>query len=232
VPLLIRDRGVDGVICLQPNAAITDACAALNLATVTLFDHGEGIHGIEPDQREGMRQAVRYLAELGHRRIAYLGHEPGFSSSIDRLEGYREGLKEHEIPVEDSLIEASLRAISWGPRGVDRLLSRSPNFTALVCYNDTIAMDAVRRLQERGFKVPQQISVIGFDDISSQYNFSPALTSIHFDGVAMGCRAVELLGELRAAPPHTADVTCWRHELFPVQLKIRESTLPLAASRR
>jgi len=227
VPLLIQDRGVDGVICIQPNAAITAICSTLNLAAVTLFDHGENIHGIEPDQQDGMRKAVKYLVELGHRRIAYLGQELTFSSSIDRFEGYRQGLREQDIEEDASLCEATLTTITFAADGLDRLLSRQPSFSALVCYNDAIAMSAVRRLQEHGFRVPQDVNVVGFDDISTQYNFAPALTSIHFDGTAMGYRAVEMLSELAADMPKAP--TQWRHELFPVELRVRESTAPKVA---
>ena len=116
VPLLVQDRGVDGVICLQPNNVITAACADLDLPNVVLFDHGQGIHGIEPDARAGMRLAVRHLAELGHRRIAYLGMRPDFTTGIERLEGYREGIEQEKIALDESLVEA-INAIESAEKG-------------------------------------------------------------------------------------------------------------------
>ena len=106
-------------------------------------------------------------------------------------------------------------------------MERRTGFSALICYNDEIPMGDVKALHKLGFNVPRDVSVVGFDDISVQMNFTPSLTSILFDGLAMGARAVNLLAELASDP--TSDFErekVWCHELFPVKLIARESTAP------
>jgi DNA-binding LacI/PurR family transcriptional regulator len=114
-----------------------------------------------------------------------------------------------------------------GGEGITALLKRSRDFTALVCYNDDIAMQAVRALEVYGLRVPKDISVVGFDDISVPSNFKPALTSIAFDRQSMGRRAVEWISErteILVNKRASADNEVAQEEKYPVELVVRDST--------
>jgi LacI family transcriptional regulator len=217
-PRLVQNGGVDGVICLAsaPDDLLKQF-KALHLPVVTLSVLQKGAYGIAPNDHEGTRLATQHLIDSRHRSIAYLGHQPNFSASVGRIEGFKSALESNGLPVDEQLVEATLWSPRNGAEGVARLLARDTQFTALVCHNDLIAMGAIRELEQRGLRVPQDVSVAGFDDISTQQHFVPALTSVAFDREAMGRRAVEVL---RAADASKKA----RHEVVPVELVVRDST--------
>ena len=215
LPWLITERWVDGVILLGSHAS-AGQLGELNLPVMTLGSLLPGTSGITPQDEQGARSATRHLIDLGHRRIAYLGPHLDWPSSKPRLAGYRRALKKACLPVDESLIETT-RAEPLEPHGrsgMERLLARG-GFTALVCHNDPIAMGAIRVAQERGIRVPEDLSVTGFDDISEAADFSPAITSVSFSSLAMGRAAVRMVLD---------EPVQLRHEQFPTELHIRQST--------
>jgi DNA-binding LacI/PurR family transcriptional regulator len=217
-PRAVAERRVDGIIGLRPGGWVQSD--SIGLPTISMMREG-GSGSIDIDDRSGIRQAVRHLVELGHRTIAYLGFMPDGSGNRTRLEGYYEGLCECGLPVVDDLIEATLLNFPDAANGIDRLLERRPDFTALVCYNDTMAMDAVHRLMQWGRRVPDDVSVTGFDDVSLQHHFVPALTSVSYDRAGMGARAVQLLYDIIDAAPGQPAAT---RTTFPAELVARDST--------
>src|SRR5262249_32890868 len=138
----------------------------------------------------GMRQMVQHLASLGHRRIAYLGHPLSLEAARERFEGFEFGLRDCGLALAPELIENTVSALAYSARNLEQLVNRTTDFTALVCYNDTIAMQAVRWLEARNLRVPRDISIAGFDDVSVPADFPLPITSIAFDRHAMGRRAV------------------------------------------
>lgn len=218
LPRLLRERGVDGMVCAdRPDSRLVE----LDIPIAVLGQSYSGTYGIKIDGRDGIRQAVKHLVGLGHRKIAYLGHKPDFDLGKDRYDGYCEALKEVGLPFDPKLSEATLihQEEAAGSDAIRRLRARSKQFTAVVCYNDVHAMGAVRGLQALGLSVPGDISVTGFDHVSAQYGFSPALTSLAFDRFKMGQRAVECLVEKVSNPNLT-----WDSELTPVHLVVGGST--------
>lgn len=229
---LLLDGSVDGIICISVLHGAAQARAA-NLPLVELnWDENSAV---VPDAQDGMRQATSHLIVMGHRKIAYLGrhcvYPTGFPiwTAATRLMGYQAALRDAGLErPRASLIDATLACpdIAAGAAGMQRLLERHdyaggpPPFSGLVCYNDLIAMGAINHLRKIGLRVPHDISVVGFDDISMGYGFMPALTSVQVDGVRMGQRAVQLLYERL----DNSDGAAEPHEHLPVQLVIREST--------
>ena len=215
LPWLIREGWVDGVILLGSHASAGEL-SELQLPVVTLGSHLPDIAGITPDDESGTRQATQHLIELGHRKIAYLGPNLQWPSARARFEGYTQALSSAKISLDKNLIETTLLQPLEpdGKAGIKQLLARA-EFTALVCHNDPIAMGAIRVAQESGRRVPADLSVTGFDDISLAAEFSPAITSVSFSSEAMGRAAVRLILD----EPSGAS-----HEQFAVELHIREST--------
>jgi LacI family transcriptional regulator len=243
VPRLIRDGGVDGVISISgvaPEMRTTQAVYALDIPIVTFQSSAEGAGSVMPDDRGGAYLATRHLIELGHRHIAFLGIEsPGYAETcIARLEGYRDAMREAGIQVRDEWIENSLpyhstQVGAYCPgcdgcaccRGFDRLLERNPEFlTAIVCYNDPVAMGTVVRARAHGLAVPHDLSVVGFDNTSEQYHFLPTITSVNIQRYEMGQRCVRLLNELITHEVHRVGNGTEHQIVFPVNLALHEST--------
>jgi DNA-binding LacI/PurR family transcriptional regulator len=183
---------------------------------MTLGSHLEGTSGITPHDEQGTRSATQHLIELGHRRIAYLGPHLDWPSAQCRLDGYTGALQAAGISFDENLVEITLDEPLEpdGREGMTRLLERT-DFTALVCHNDPIAMGAIRLVQENGIRVPEDLSVTGFDDISVAADFSPSITSVSFSSIEMGRAAV------RKVLDNPFQV---RHEQFPIELHVRQST--------
>lgn len=229
---LVNDTYVDGVICLG-SCDFERELKGLTANLVTADVANAQISSVAPDQAEGMRLIVRHLGELGHRRLAYLGYGPTMAAG--REAAYRAALAADGMAVEEALIEGSLHsgngeAISAAianllPHADGRRTSGRLAFTALVCHDDPIAMGAILELRNRGFRVPEEISVTGFGAISHEYGFQPSITSIAYDKAVVGQQAVRLLCELE---PGSAEPEP-RHIIVPVTLQIGSSTARLHA---
>lgn len=228
LPRLIRGGNVDGVICIGTSNQIP-ALQALDIPVVSLEATSADVPQLLPQDQEGICLAAQHLIDLGHRRIAYLGMTPDFVPAIQRLDGYLDALREAGMEPVGELIEATgyLMSRQAGSELLLQLHQRTTDYTALVCYNDMLAIGAVRALEELGRAVPEDISVVGFDDLSPQMEFRPELTSVAFDRFGMGRVAVQLLLEAIEGAPQAG------RQYFPVQLMVRDSTraLPPAAKR-
>lgn len=221
LPRLVQNSGVDGVIGVSVPESF-EALRTLGIPALALGVQEPGNRSLIPDDAHGIQQALVHLVQAGHRRIAYLGIEPGFSTAHNRLQAYRESLEGHGILPDDSLIEATLFQVerSSGASALDTLAERA-DFTALICYNDVLAMGAIDRLAQLGRRVPEDVAVIGFDDYATEIGFRPHVSSVAFDRHQMGRRAVEVLCEHLDGP-----VDCLLPpdvELFPTKFIARET---------
>ena len=141
-----------------------------------------------------------------------------------RLDGYLSAVKSAHIAPAPELICTSLfrPVASAGAGGLEAIWSRTQDFTAVVCFNDLMAMGVVEALRAKGKRVPEDVSVTGFDDVSEHYQFEPKLTSIAFNRYEMGRRAVEII----CAAQHESAFTCF-DEVFSVELVVRNTTAPM-----
>lgn len=241
VPRIIREGNVDGVVSLSHNLMPAD----LDIPKVDLSWESQKTHSIAPDNRDGGRQATRHLFELGHRRIAFLGvmAAPGMPNE-QRLLGYRDAMHEFGVEVHDEwVVEAApvppscMSAVNEPGCGLcaactgwSQLTAKNraagtkdwPGFTALVCHNDIVAMGALNQARKEGIESPRDISIVGFDDVSSQYHFKPPLTSIRLPLNEMGRDAVRLVQNIvEAAKESSAE---YQHHTLPVSLVVHDST--------
>jgi len=158
------------------------------------------------DDRYGAWLATRHLIQQGHTRIGYLCSNHAISDADDRLQGYYDALKEHDLPCNDRLVTFAEPDESGGEQAMTELLGRGKNFTAVACYNDSMAAGAMGVLNDNGIDVPQEISLIGFDDILVSRYVRPRLTTVRYPIVTMATQAAELalaLAENRPAPEIT-----------------------------
>jgi LacI family transcriptional regulator len=226
LPRLVRDRQLDGVICLSVPHEVSREIAAMGLSVVNIQSDVAGISCVLRDDFGGGLQAARHLVELGHREIAYLGCDA--PSGVVRHAAFCQVLKENGIAVDEQLVDGTLGEPTQlaGEMAMRTMLERSgARFSAIVAHNDLIAMGAIRALQESGLKVPEDVSVIGFDDVADQYGFKPSLTSICFAREAMGRRAVEMLMEITATEASSSAGSLEPlREVFSTRLVLRDST--------
>ena len=198
------------------------AMRAEGSAVVHLSPHARGAPEVSVDNEAGIAAMVAALVRLGHRRIAFLAGPQTLFVARDRLAGYRRGLAEAGIEPDERLVVGTTFDSDGGAAGVDGLLARGVGFTAICCANDLLALGALRRLAELGIDVPGQVSVAGFDDISTAALTSPSLSTVRLPLREMGRRGFEhadrvLSGE-EAAP-----------ELMPTEVILRGSTGPARA---
>lgn len=229
------DGRVDGMILIAP--ILTAAFAeTLPGCTPVVTSHSHGAlppgYNLDVDNEGGAYAMVRWLIDRGHRRIAHFPGALDLSGARLRLAGYRRALDEAGIPADDSLILPGHFNSESGKQRMTALLERpDPGAhslpTAVFCASDTIACGCIEALGERGLRVPDDISIAGFDDTLTARMTIPPLTTVRQPFRRMGRRAVELLlaqicGEPGAEPGGDAP----RTEIFEAELVVRGSVGP------
>jgi LacI family transcriptional regulator len=169
------------------------------------------------DNEEGAFQATNHLIELGHRKIAHITGIIDHPDSIHRLEGYKRALQEASIAFDEDLICEGLFDGESGVKAIETLLSRSKDFTAIFAANDLTAFGARLALYRQGISVPEDVSIIGFDDQTESAYVTPPLTTVRQPAREMGQAAAGALlklikGEQYEKPP------------LPTKIVVREST--------
>lgn len=221
---MLRSKKVDGLIII-PTMTSPDFLNQLvdNKLPVAILHHI--IHGCRADSVivnniKGTYEATRHLIDLGHRHIGYIDRPVDLPHSIERLKGYRKALEEKGIKKEDYIIRCNGFNYINGSEAMQRLLKQKPKITAVLAFNDTIAIGAIRAINDKGFKVPDVVSVIGFDDIELCSFITPRLTTVHFPKHKIAKAAVDLLMKRIKNPEIEKSIK----KVLPLHLIIREST--------
>jgi len=188
---LLLARGAEGFITIDANLTET-----LPLPTVCVAGHRKlpGMCNIVLDQETGVRQALEHLVSLGHRRIAFMKGQPFSADAEDRWYNVCKVAQEFGIPMDRDLIvylELDDPSPHVGYPYVKQLLKGKKPFTALFAYNDISAIGAIRAIREEGLQVPNDVSVVGFDDIPWATFNTPSLTTVHQPLGKMGLIAAE-----------------------------------------
>ena len=179
----------------------------------------ENLSSVSTDDSDAAYAAIRHLIELGHQKIGILGGQLEKSrAAITRYIGCRKAFEEHKIlfdPVRQYI--PALFSISQGYEAMEDLLTKMPELTAVFAMSDTMALGAIRAIRDHGLRVPEDISVVGFDGIELGNYMSPKLTTIRQDREVIAKRSVEILldnltGDIRAV-----------HEVIPFQIICGES---------
>lgn len=178
-----------------------------------------GVDSVSADYSEATREAMSYLLSLGHRRIGLIYGVGGHQLGQDRLEPYLEVLKTAEIPVDDDLIMECGPTIEDGYQAALKLLKLASRPTALIAINDLLAIGAVRAAADLKLRVPDDLSLVSYDNIPMANYLVPRLTSVTKDARTLGRKAFELL-LVRLQDPDLP-----RQQVrSPAKLIIREST--------
>ena len=157
------------------------------------FDSKNILGKVLVNNKDGARQAVCHMVEKGYKKIAYLSGSLKTQTAMDRLEGYKEALREKNLPVVEVLIKYGEYRVEWGRKGIEELLTEKQDFDAVFCGNDLIAIGAMKELLKHGYRVPEDKGVMGFDDIYMSQMVEPELTTVKQPNYEMGYQAVDLL---------------------------------------
>jgi LacI family transcriptional regulator, repressor for deo operon, udp, cdd, tsx, nupC, and nupG len=225
----VANMRADGVILLTGSAPPPYAHGARPLPPlVAVLERlaGHAVPLIRSDHRIGALAATRHLIELGHRRIAHITGSRHVPSTTQRLQGYRQALEAAQLPFAADLVQPGNFTMPAGAAGMDALLALASPPTAVLCGNDEMAFGAVQCLHRHGLSVPEDVSIVGFDDLNMAAFYNPPLTTVHIPRHDIGRRAAAELIELLGGRTVTQEA------VLPTRLIIRESTAPPRGARK
>lgn len=181
-----------------------------------LPDHPH-IASIDYDHRGGVRTGVEHLVGLGHRRIAFVGSLDDMTTPHQRFLGYQDGLAGADIEFRPELTAQSGNSSDDAAAATVEFIDRHPEVTAIVCQTDLMAVGVCRALHARGIAIPEQISVVGFDDMQLVADLTPSLTTVRAPFRDVG----EVAGRIAVGGVYDAPA------VLPVELIVRGSTGPV-----
>ncbi len=228
---LMVDRRVDGIIVASSQVSDLSwqwlIASPVPVIVVNAEPPDYGVPSIASDNEAGSRLVVEHLVALGHRRIGYIRGPESFTAARPRFEGFRKGCEDAGLGPDDTPIVEGEGQVDSGERAVGLMLGQAPWVTAIACYNDLTAIGALRMLRGAGRRVPEDVSVVGFDDIAAASWVVPALTTICQPKAEMGRLAVEYLVRVLEGGASEPVPEILR---LPLSLRVRESTGPAPAS--
>lgn len=234
-PRMLVERAVDGFLLLNTPADQIEV--PVPVVAISAHSPVENVTNIVLDHHKAVEAALLHLDELGHRRIAFMRGPRAIPDSDFRWQSIQQVAGEIGLPIDPALV-VRIDATGWssktgqhpmapeiGYKPMQALLEKTRDFTAIFCFNDIAAIGAVRALKEAGLRVPEDVSVVGFDDIQSAAYATPSLTTVRQPLAEMGERGAQILLERisnrEAAYP--AEI------VVAPELVVRESTGPVLA---
>ncbi len=190
-----------GVVLLPPiseNDALAKLCDSIGCRYVRMgsaeLDDSE--HMVASNDREAVREAVSYLIAMGHKRIGLVAGPPGFRSALERRLGYEDALAAAGISVPRSYITDGTYRFNSGQQAGERLLDLLPRPTAIFCSNDEMAAGVLHIARQRGLEIPDDLSIVGFDDTMIASHIWPPLTTVRWPIASMAhSAALKLVAE-------------------------------------
>jgi LacI family transcriptional regulator len=218
----LMERAVDGLLLLDTPAQIQVAVPAV---AVSSHNPGPGVVDVVLDHDLAARLALTHLRGLGHERIVFMQGAQGITDALYRWKSILSVARRMGIAVAPELsiqLEETRQTPEAGYRVMRELLERTRDFTAVFCFNDISAIGAIRAIADAGLRVPEDISVVGFDDIVTAAYCKPSLTTVKQPLEEMGARAAQVLLDRIANPTRE-----WPAEIvMEPELVVRESTGP------
>ena len=223
----MSERRVDGVIICSTQVSEEHRRQLENFGVPSVLVNNQAIEetgcSVYHDDADGSRQVAQHLIDLGHTRIGYLGNDRAGRTNEDRLNGYKKALEQAGIPLRSEFIQTCPNGRPHGgATGVQSFLSLSEKPTAIMCYNDLIAIGAIQTLSDAGIDVPKDCSIAGFDNIEIAGFIRPTLTTFNQPKFEIGREAAYMMLRL-LDDKHDADM--YTHILkLRGKLEIRQST--------
>lgn len=228
---LLEEQGVQGILVspTENDLSWLDATRRRGTALVLLdrTSSTPGLCSVAVDDVRGGELAAAHLIERGHRRVGLVNGSSKLRQCADRRKGVRKAFRAAGLPVAESLVEAGVGLAlnaDGGERALEQLLRLDNPPTAVVCVNDLTALGVMRGLRRHGVRVPEEVAVVGYDDVEFAAVLSTPLTSVRQPRYQIGRTAADLL-LAETSPNHQH-----RQILFQPELVVRESSGPHAAS--
>lgn len=223
---MLLDRQVDGLLLLSQRSDLPEIRALLERFPAFVLIQRQtrrfDDNFVGADNAGGMAQCIRHLVGLGHKRIGFIRGPRESSTATERLEAYRNLTAQYRLDADPVLVLQGDHQVGGGYEAAKRFFALRKPPTAIISSNDMCAMGVMNAAYESGVRIPEEVSLIGMDDIA-MCSFGPInLTTIALDRKKVGATAAELLLDMikrkRPAPP--------RQIIFPMQLMVRRSTGP------
>ena len=215
--VIFAGSGLDDPVSRSETPRHVGALRASGAAVVHLSPHADGRPDVGVDNRGGIAAMIAALVGLGHRRICFLAGPANLYVARERLAGYRDGLAAAGIELDARLIVETGFDAESGAHAVDRLLDANIDASAISCANDLLALGCLQRLHERGVRVPEHMSVAGFDDISVAQMTAPSLSTVRLPLRDLGRLGFE-------AAVHMIKGEAFEPRTLPTQVVLRDST--------
>jgi LacI family transcriptional regulator len=226
----MRARHVDGLVLatvhLGDPLLADSARADLPVVLMNRLAQDYSLPSVSVDNERGIRMAVAHLAQLGHTRIAHIAGPQEVSTGLTRYRGFLSAMEAHGLsPDPELIVTARAFSIEEGHRCAQQLIERDPGCTAVAAGNDMLAVGCYAALDDAGLRCPQDLSVVGFNDMPFIDRLRPPLTTIRFPHYQVGTEAAQLLLERIAG--HTGPVKVL---FLAPELVVRGSTGPVPAA--
>lgn len=218
-------NGVNSVI-LRVNAESRELCRAIaaerfpHVVVAERFDSPD-INWVHCDSKPDSMRAVEYLIGLGHRRIAFAANHVPDRDHTDRMEGYQAALAKHDIAFDPELIYLHPANMAGGATVLKMAMNTAHRPTALYCADWKLAIGALKAAHKSGLRIPEEMSIVGFDDTNVRHEYFPTLTAICQESAQLGVEAVSILSRLASgSSDQRLQVT------LPTYFEINETTAP------
>jgi LacI family transcriptional regulator len=223
---VLRSRRVDGIIILTgrlPDETLISCAASVPVVVTGRTLDSHGLASINFDNFEGARLATEHLLDLGHRKIALIAGDPAHPDAVERTYGYRAAIEAAGLRYERRLVVSGGFSEAGGQEAVNLLVTSGQDFTAVFAANDEMAFGAAIALRRHGFRIPDDVSIVGFDDLPAARYANPPLTTIRQPAYELGRLAAAQMFRLLNGQQPDAEV--------PAPLLIaRESSGPIGLS--
>jgi DNA-binding LacI/PurR family transcriptional regulator len=206
---ILNNRQIDGIIFVATwhrDTSLLEKMTRKPYVFVHRHFNSYSSNSVLADDRDGARKAVGHLADLGHRRIAYLSGPADWDASHFRLQGYREELAARRLPYDEQLVIVGSWEVEGGYQSVRQLLDLAEPPTAVFAGNDMIALGAIQGAQDRGLHVPRDLAVVGYDDREFSSFVRPSISTVSLPCHEMGAASAKSLltmmaGEIQNSEP-------------------------------
>jgi len=218
---VLREKMADGIIFsggILHGYETLSSLKELAARVVVIGRHEVDFPAVRVDNIGGATQAIQYLIDLGHERIGFISGPKMSTSSIDRLQGYRNALAQNGRPYERGLVKQGNLTPESGYEAAAGLLDRKKRPTAILASNDLMAFGAIHAAKSLGIEVPEDLAVVGFDNIPLSSYFDPPLTTVEIPMPGLGATSMQMLADLLSG----RDLDPLK--LFKTKLLVRGST--------
>ncbi len=227
---MLRSKRVDGVIVTSSRVGtlyqehLNQLAAPVVLVNSQSQLGGQYTFAIGVDNRHGACLATEHLIGLGHRRIAYISGPADHDDDLDRLGGYRDALSQVGIEFAPERVVDGTGRADGGEAAVPKLMALAQRPTAAFCYNDMTAIGLLRAARRAGISIPEDLAIVGFDDIPLASYVRPALTTVRQPTAMMGTRALQMVLDL--LPDGSPGQSAVSDVVVQGELIVRESSIP------